>query len=103
MSRSRAARCSVRHVGSLLVVDGAELGEAAIGGPLSVQTFARLRVVFGRRKTGRPTDTGRYPFGPLLRCSRCGNKLTGIRGWKDRGYYACRNPHKVNGVTIGRS
>ena len=98
----KIARAALQRPASagLLVVDGAELGEAAIGAPLSVQTFARLRVIFGARKTGRPADMGRYPFGALLRCSRCGNKLTGMLGYKARGYYACRNPHKINGETI---
>jgi DNA invertase Pin-like site-specific DNA recombinase len=73
--------------------------EAAIGGPLSVATFRRLEVLFGARRRGRPATAGRYPFGPVLRCAVCGNQLTGQPGWKGRGYYACRNPHKALGVT----
>ena len=61
-------------------------------------------------QAGPPGRRGRYPFGPLLRCAKCGNQLTGERGprpqarhaWAEpepRDYYACANPHKALGVT----
>jgi DNA invertase Pin-like site-specific DNA recombinase len=98
----KMARAALQRPASagLLVVDGNELGAAEIGGPLDSSTFNRLRVVFGSRKTGRPVELGRFPFGPLLRCSGCGNKLTGITGWKGRAYYGCRNPHKIDGAVV---
>ena len=86
----------------LITIDGEAAGAAAIGGPLDEQTYNRLAVLFGARKTGRPVDAGHYPFGPLLRCGKCGNQLTGdvvnYRG-QVRHYYACKNPHKGLGVT----
>jgi DNA invertase Pin-like site-specific DNA recombinase len=66
--------------------------------PLDQQTYDRLAVLFGSRKRGRPAETGRYPLGEVLRCGKCGNQLTGLPGYKRRGYYACRNPHKALGV-----
>jgi site-specific DNA recombinase len=78
------------------------------GGPLSEDTFARLQLLFEGRKVGRPAgaatadDQGRarYPYGPVMRCGKCGNQLTGNPGYKHRGYYGCRNPHKIDGVTV---
>lgn len=78
---------------------GEELVPASIGGPLDRSTWDRLQLLFGSRKRGRPVDSGRYWAGPVLRCSRCGNQLTGQPGYKERGYYACRNPHLALGVT----
>jgi hypothetical protein len=75
-------------------------------GPLDEDTFTRLGRLFAGRRVGRPAgvatadDAGhaRYPFGPVLRCGKCGNQLTGQIGYKGRGYYACKNPHKALGV-----
>jgi DNA invertase Pin-like site-specific DNA recombinase len=83
----------------LIQLDGQLVGTAAIGGPLDEPTYARLAVVFGSRKRGRPTDRDAYPFGPVLRCAKCQNQLTGEKVRTRRGqppvpYYACRNPHK---------
>jgi hypothetical protein len=84
----------------LIADDGGYL-PAAIGGPLDEPTFNRLAVLFGARKTGRPVDAGRYWAGPVLRCGKCGNQLTGevvnYRGDR-RPYYRCANPHKGLGV-----
>ena len=83
-----------------LIKDNGGYLPAAIGGPLDEPTFNRLAVLFGARKTGRPV-AGRYPFGPVLRCGKCGNQLTGelvrYRG-QGRPYYRCANPHKGLGV-----
>jgi DNA invertase Pin-like site-specific DNA recombinase len=86
--------------------DGEVIGRAPAGGPLDEATFTRLERLFTGRKVGRPAgaatadDEGRarYPFGPVLRCAKCGNQLTGQPGYKGRGYYACKNPHKALGV-----
>ncbi|MBO0813819.1 MAG: recombinase family protein [Actinobacteria bacterium] len=68
-----------------------------IGGPLDADIWYRLHRHYDARKTGRPAMEGRYPMGPLLRCGKCGNQLSGDRREKRRGgyveYYACRNPH----------
>jgi len=72
--------------------------EAAVTAPLDAETFRRLEVLFGSRKRGRPVETGKYPFGPILRCGKCGNQLTGGPGYRGRDYYACKNPHKALGV-----
>lgn len=82
------------------------VSRAPQGGPLDEETFARLGRLFAGRQVGRPAgaatadDEGRarYPFGPVLRCGKCGNQLTGQPGYKGRGYYACKNPHKALGV-----
>jgi DNA invertase Pin-like site-specific DNA recombinase len=86
----------------LIALDGGYLS-AATGGPLDEQTWKRLCVLFGSRRRGRP-EAGRYPLGPLLRCGKCGNQLTGEQvkprnGGEPVGYYACANPHKNLGVT----
>jgi DNA invertase Pin-like site-specific DNA recombinase len=83
----------------IITEDGQEIGVADQGGPLDEPTFRKLAVNFGSRKRGRPVETGRYWAGPVLRCGKCGNQLTGERVRK-RGtdqftdYYACKNPHK---------
>ena len=86
-----------------IVIGGELIGAAAIGGPLDEPTFNRLKVLFGARRRGRPAVTDasgavRFPFGPLLRCGRCGNQLSGQPGYQGRDYYACKNPHKALGV-----
>ena len=89
--------------------NGAEvIGRAPGGGPLDESTYNRLRTLFGSRRRGRPAK-GQYPLGPVLRCGRCGNQLTGepVRprrrngepAGEPRGYYMCKNPHKALGVT----
>ena len=95
----RAALVRPASAGLITTGDGQEI-PAAIGGPLDEQTHRRLVALFGSRKLGRPIETGRYPLGPLLRCAKCGNQLTGQPGYKGRPYYACHNPHKIGGVTI---
>ena len=40
-------------------------------------TFNRLDGLFGSRKRGRRVEAGRYWAGPVLRCGKCGNQLTG--------------------------
>jgi site-specific DNA recombinase len=88
----------------IITQDGQEVGVAEQGGPLDEPTFRKLQVNFGSRKRGRPVETGRYPIGPVLRCGKCGNQLSGERV-RRRGtdefvdYYACKNPHKALGVT----
>lgn len=89
-----------------LIADNGGYLPAATGGPLDETTWRRLRVLFAARKTGRRIDGDRYPLGPLLRCAKCGNQLTGelvrarrptSQAWAEpepRGYYACANPHK---------
>jgi len=89
-----------------LIADNGGYLPAATGGPLEETTWRRLRVLFAARKTGRRIDGDRYPLGPLLRCAKCGNQLTGElvrarrptgKAWAEpepRGYYACANPHK---------
>ena len=94
-----------------LIADNGGHLPAGTGGPLDEQTWRRLVMLFGRRKLGRPVETDQYPFGPLLRCAKCGNQLTGElvrarrpegKAWVEREprrYYACANPHKALGVT----
>ena len=89
-----------------LIADNGGYLPAATGGPLDETTWRRLRQLFAARKTGRRIDGDRYPLGPLLRCAKCGNQLTGElvrarrptgQAWAEpepRGYYACANPHK---------
>jgi hypothetical protein len=91
-----------------LIIDGETTIHAAVQpdgiAPLDEITWTRLAVVFAGRKRGRPVAADRYPFGPDLRCAKCGNQLTGeqVRPRKGDGapvrYYACRNPHKALGV-----
>ena len=87
-----------------LITDNGGYLPAGTGGPLDETTWRRLRTLFGSRKLGRPVEAGRYPMGPLLRCAKCGNQLTGelVRprnGGPAVPYYACANPHKALGVT----
>jgi DNA invertase Pin-like site-specific DNA recombinase len=81
---------------------GEVVGRADQGGPLDEHTYNRLAVLFSSRRRGRPVEADRYPLGPVLRCGKCGNQLTGdtvhYRG-RARAYYACKNPHKHLGVT----
>ena len=107
----RAALQRPASAGLITDADGEVVSEATIGGPLDEQIFQRLAVLFGARKRGRPVETGRYPFGPLLRCGKCGNQLTGtvVHARRPKGlvwaepeptdYYACANPHKALGIT----
>jgi DNA invertase Pin-like site-specific DNA recombinase len=95
----RAALVRPASAGLITTDDGQEI-PAVIGGPLDEVTHRRLVALFGSRKLGRPIETGRYWAGPLLRCAKCGNQLTGQPGYKGRPYYACHNPHKIDGVTI---
>lgn len=71
---------------------------AAIGGPIDYDVWARIAVRFAARRRGRPVEGDRYWAGPLLRCGKCGNQLTGQTGYKGQDYYACKNPHKALGV-----
>jgi site-specific DNA recombinase len=95
----RAALVRPVSAGIITTPEGEEVGVAEQGGPLDEPTFRKLAVNFGSRKRGRPVETGRYPLGPVLRCGKCGNQLTGQRV-RTRGtdqftdYYACKNPHK---------
>jgi DNA invertase Pin-like site-specific DNA recombinase len=88
--------------GLVTTTEGEIVSRAPQGGPLDEATWNRLAVVFGTRKRGRPVKVNSYPFGPVLRCGKCGNQLTGdtvnYRGTK-RPYYSCKNPHKALGVT----
>jgi DNA invertase Pin-like site-specific DNA recombinase len=87
-----------------LIADNGGFLPAATAGPLDETTWRRLRALFASRKLGRPIEAGRYPLGPLLRCAKCGNQLTGEQvrprgGGEPVPYYACANPHKALGVT----
>jgi DNA invertase Pin-like site-specific DNA recombinase len=106
----RAALTRPASAGLITERDGTVSGRAPAGGPLDEQTFNRLQVLFGARRRGRPAKTdasgaARYPLGPLLRCGKCGNMLTGevVRtrngGGLPRDYYRCANPHKALGIT----
>lgn len=66
-------------------------------GPVDEDTWQAVRSVFGERPAGKPA-THQYPLAKLLRCSICGNQLTGI-GTKGAPAYACREPHPRLGVT----
>jgi DNA invertase Pin-like site-specific DNA recombinase len=93
MLRNALARPAT--AGRITTTDGQVLGWAPGGGPLDEDTFAAVeRVLAGHRGKGRRPRPDLYPFGPVLRCGKCGNQLTGNPGWKGRAYYACRNPHK---------
>jgi len=98
---ARAALQRPASAGLVCTTEGEIVTRAPQGGPLDEATFAKLAVMFGARKRGRPVDTGRYWAGPALRCDRCGNLLTGdtvtYRGTRTP-YYACKNPHKSLGV-----
>jgi|HubBroStandDraft_3_1064219.scaffolds.fasta_scaffold00345_19 DNA invertase Pin-like site-specific DNA recombinase len=100
----RAALTRPVSAGLITDTEGNEIGSAEQGGPLDEPTFRKLAVNFGSRKRGRPVETGRYPLGPVLRCGKCGNQLTGERQRNRRSgeftdYYACKNPHKALKVT----
>jgi DNA invertase Pin-like site-specific DNA recombinase len=81
----------------VLVRRGAVTGRAAVDAPLDERTWRELQAVFDGRKAGRRVTGDRYDLGPLLRCGKCGNQLTGelARGVP---YYACRNPHPKLGI-----
>jgi DNA invertase Pin-like site-specific DNA recombinase len=99
---ARAALKRPASAGLVTTTEGEIVSRAPQGGPLDETLFGRLAVVFGSRKRGRPVKVNSYPFGPVLRCGKCGNQLTGdtvnYRGTK-RPYYSCKNPHKALGVT----
>jgi DNA invertase Pin-like site-specific DNA recombinase len=97
----RAALQRPASAGLITSRDGEVIGESDAGGPLDLVTYNRLQLVFATRKVGRPVTAGRYPFGPVLRCGKCGNQLTGTPGFQKRGYYSCRNPHLIGGVKVG--
>jgi DNA invertase Pin-like site-specific DNA recombinase len=74
--------------------------------PLPEQTWRDLRAVFGGRKLGRRVSNGDYWAGPLLRCGKCGNPMSGEQQKPRRGktgtpvpYYRCMNPHPSMGIT----
>jgi DNA invertase Pin-like site-specific DNA recombinase len=98
----RAALTRPASAGLVTTTEGEIVSRAPQGGPLDEPVFNRLAVVFASRKRGRPVKVNSYPFGPVLRCGKCGNQLTGdtvtYRGTK-RPYYSCKNPHKALGVT----
>lgn len=94
----RAALQRPASAGLVPVDDGYAV--AKVEAPLDEATFNRLAVLFGSRRRGRPADVETYWLGAKLRCGKCGNQLTGLPGYKARGYYACRNPHKSLGVAV---
>lgn len=104
----RAALTRPASAGLVTDRQGEVIGRAPQGGPLDEAVFNRLALLFGSRRRGRPVIGDRYWAGPLLRCDRCGNQLSGgiVRGRSkggaatgvDRDYYECKNPHKALGV-----
>ncbi|HEX4399642.1 MAG TPA: recombinase family protein [Trebonia sp.] len=84
----------------IITVRDVEIGLAECGGPLDEQTWKRLKGIFAARSRGRTPSLVYYPFGPLLRCAKCGNTLTGEIGYKGRRMYGCRSPRKVNGTML---
>jgi DNA invertase Pin-like site-specific DNA recombinase len=80
--------------------------------PMDLALWRKVRALFdSRRAPGRPTsDDDPYWAGPLLRCSLCGNQLSGslhrprdsrgkvIDGATPVPYYRCANAHKKLGV-----
>lgn len=71
----------------------AELTPSKVAGPLEPAVWRQLqRRRLANRKTGR-TPSEVYALGRLLRCSVCGNQLTGQPGYKGRPVFACKNPH----------
>jgi DNA invertase Pin-like site-specific DNA recombinase len=91
---AKMLRAALQRPASAGLIDGLPAVDAA---PLDVPTYDRLQALFGSRKRGRPVEADRYPLGPVLRCGKCGNQMTGnmvsYRGQK-RPYYACKNPHR---------
>ena len=82
----------------LLTADDAE--PLIPGPPLALAAWRKTRAVFdARRRPGRVTsDKDPYFLGPLLRCGKCGNQLSGgIQTGEP--YYRCANPHKSLGIT----
>jgi DNA invertase Pin-like site-specific DNA recombinase len=104
VSAKRLRAALVRPASAGLITNDGTTIPAAIGGPLDEHTWRRLDGLFASRKRGR-TETDRYPLGPILRCAKCGNQLTGeqVRSYNPATgrrdgepvpYYACANPHK---------
>ena len=100
----RAALQSPTTAGLITVSaeDRRPLRQAIRKPPLDRETWDDVQGVFGpRRKSGHPT-TDAYVFGPLLRCGKCGNQLTGEPLYYRRHgevvkitpSYRCKNPHK---------
>jgi DNA invertase Pin-like site-specific DNA recombinase len=100
----RAALISPATAGLITVSaeDRTPLRQAIPRPPLDRETWDDVQGVFGpRRKSGHPT-TDAYVFGPLLRCGKCGNQLSGEPLYYRRHgevvkvtpSYRCKNPHK---------
>jgi DNA invertase Pin-like site-specific DNA recombinase len=92
----RAALLRPATAGIMTARDGSEMGVVVDDPPLGLPAWRALQAQFASRKRGRPAG-GRYPLGPLLRCGKCGNQLTGEPA-HSRPYYRCANPHPRLGV-----
>ena len=42
-----------------------------------------------RAPGGKPGGKRRYPLSTILRCAKCGHRMTGVRGGNSRRYYRC--------------
>jgi DNA invertase Pin-like site-specific DNA recombinase len=112
----RAALARPATAGLIALEDGT-LRQAARKPPIDAATWRKLQAIFTGRKRGRNT-TDEYTFGPVLKCGKCGNQLTGEPVYYRRDgqvkrvtpSYRCKNPHPFapwyvaepcRGVSIG--
>jgi DNA invertase Pin-like site-specific DNA recombinase len=99
----RAALQRPATAGLITGPDGTVVGRAATisDPPLDEPTWRDLRQVFQGRKLGRRVKDDTYWAGPLLRCGKCSNPLSGQKvDYRGRvtPYYACKNPHPKLGI-----
>lgn len=73
--------------------------------PLDEETWNWLRREWFAKRAigGRSVGSGAYPYalGPVLRCGKCGNPLSGSKQYHASPpvpVYACRNPHPKLGI-----
>ena len=102
MTRNALQSPTTAGIITVSATDRRPLRQAIRKPPLDRETWDDVQGVFGpRRKSGHPT-TDAYVFGPLLRCGKCGNQLTGEPLYYRRHgevvkitpSYRCKNPHK---------
>lgn len=89
----RAALQRPATFGMVTARDGAILGPAKYIPAPPVDPALRTRLLASFDDRRRPGPVASYPLGPVLRCGKCGNQLTGTKS-KGTPYYRCGNPHK---------
>jgi DNA invertase Pin-like site-specific DNA recombinase len=98
--RLRTTLLSPLAAGLMTKRDGTLMGQTSAGGPLDQHVWHRVQAVFASRRRGRPVRDC-YPLGPVLRCGKCGNQLTGEINAHGAPSYACANPHPALGIAKG--